>query len=101
MLLFGLANDLLFPSVLMVGSISAGMAVAMPGIGVLAIIGRRVAFGRMRDDDARCARFTAGLRITGATFVLLIGTLLFSLTYASSSQLTIPTQSSNLSQSPR
>ena len=46
-LLFGLANDLLVPSVLMVGSISAGMAVAMSGIGVLAIIGRRVAFGRM------------------------------------------------------
>ena len=92
-LLFGVANDLLFPAILMVSAISAGMALAMSGIGVLAILGRRVAFRRMKADDPRRARFTSGLRITGAACVLLIGTLLFGLTYSNASQLTVPTQS--------
>ena len=98
-LLFGVANDLLFPAILMVAAISTGMALAMSGIGVLAILGRRVAFRRMKADDPRRARFTSGLRITGAACVLLIGTLLFSLTYSNSGQLTLPPQSSNLSDS--
>ena len=96
-LLFGVANDLLFPAILMVAAISAGMALAMSGIGVLAILGRRVAFRRMKADDPRRARFTSGLRITGAACVLLIGTLLFGLTYSNASRLTVPTQSSSLS----
>ena len=96
-LLFGVANDLLFPAILMVAAISAGMALAMSGIGVLAILGRRVAFRRMKADDPRRARFTAGLRITGAACVLLIGTLLFALTFSNSGQLTIPSQSSSFS----
>ena len=98
-LLFGVANDLLFPAILMVAAISAGMALAMSGIGVLAILGRRVAFRRMKADDPRQARFTSGLRITGAACVLLIGTLLFTLTYSDPGQQTIPTQSSSLSKS--
>jgi len=81
-LLFGVANDLLFPAILMVAAISAGMAVAMSGIGLLAIAGRRAAFRRIKDDDPRKARFTAGLRIAGAALVLLIGGLLFGLTYS-------------------
>ena len=40
-LLFGMANDLLGPAILLVVSISFGMAVAMSGIGVLALLGRR------------------------------------------------------------
>jgi ABC-type nickel/cobalt efflux system permease component RcnA len=96
-LLFGVANDLLFPAILMVAAISAGMALAMSGIGVLAILGRRVAFRRMKADDPRRVSFTSGLRITGAACVLLIGTLLFALTFSNSGQLTIPTQSSSFS----
>jgi ABC-type nickel/cobalt efflux system permease component RcnA len=98
-LLFGLANDLLFPSILMVAAISTGMAIAMSGIGVLAILGRRVAFRRMKDDEARSARFTSGLRIAGAALVLMIGTLLFGLTYSHSGQLSLPVQPSELSAS--
>ena len=59
----------------------------MSGIGVLAILGRRMAFRRMKDDEAKRARFTSGLRIAGATVVLMIGTLLFGLTYSNSGQL--------------
>ncbi len=97
-LLFGVANDLLFPAILMVAAISAGMAIAMSGIGVLAILGRRMAFRRMKDDDARRARFTSGLRIAGAALVLMIGTLLFGLTYSNSGQLALPVQPSGLSE---
>jgi ABC-type nickel/cobalt efflux system permease component RcnA len=96
-LLFGVANDLLFPSILMVAAISTGMAIAMSGIGVLAILGRRLAFRRMKDDDARRSRFTSRLRIAGAALVLMIGTLLFGLTYSNSGQLTLPTQPPALS----
>jgi ABC-type nickel/cobalt efflux system permease component RcnA len=95
-LLFGVANDLLFPSILMVAAISAGMAIAMSGIGVLAIIGRRIAFRRMKDDDARRTRFTSHLRIAGATLVLMIGTLLFALAYSNSGQLALPAQPSGV-----
>jgi len=96
-LLFGVANDLLFPAILMVAAISAGMAPAMSGIGVLAILGRRVAFRRMTADDPRRVRFTSGLRITGAAFVLLIGTLLLTLTYTDPGQRTTTTQSQQFS----
>ena len=99
-LLFGVANDLLFPAILMVAAISAGMAIAMSGIGVLAILGRRMAFRRMKDDEAKRARFTSGLRIAGATVVLMIGTLLFGLTYSNSGQLALPVQPSALGASP-
>ncbi len=99
-LLFGVANDLLFPAILMVAAISAGMAIAMSGIGVLAILGRRIAFRRMKDDETKRARFTSGLRIAGAALVLMIGTLLFGLTYSNSGQLSLPVQPSELSASP-
>ena len=99
-LLFGVANDLLFPAILMVAAISAGMAIAMSGIGVLAILGRRMAFRRMKDDEAKRARFTSGLRIAGATVVLMIGTLLFGLTYSNSGQLALPAQPSAVGASP-
>jgi len=95
-LLFGVANDLLFPAILMVAAISAGMAIAMSGIGVLAIIGRRMAFRRMKDDEARRTRFTSRLRIAGAALVLMIGTLLFGLTYSTSRQLILPIQPAEL-----
>lgn len=94
-LLFGVANDLLFPAILMVAAISTGMAIAMSGIGALATLGRRMAFRRMKDDDARRARFTSRLRIAGAALVLMIGTLLFGMTYSNPGQLTLPAQSSD------
>lgn len=96
-LLFGVANDLLFPAILMVAAISTGMAIAMSGIGVLAILGRSLAFRRMKDDEARRARFTSRLRIAGAALVLMIGTLLFVLTYSDIGQLTLPSQTSGVS----
>lgn len=79
-LLFGMANDLLGPSIFMVVAISAGMAVAMSGIGVLAIMGRRFVDRRLEGDEEKHHRFAYRSRIAGAAAVLLIGVGLFSLT---------------------
>ncbi len=79
-LLFGMANNLLVPAILMVIAISAGMAVAMSGIGVLAIAGRNLVDRKMKGDAKRQARFVSGSRIAAAAVVLLIGCGLFTLT---------------------
>ncbi len=78
-LLFGMANDLLMPAILLVVAISVGMAVAMSGIGVLALLGRRVADQRMGREKSE--RFARKARVLGAAAVLLIGCGLFSLTW--------------------
>jgi nickel/cobalt exporter len=77
-MLFGLANDLVIPAILMVVAISAGMALAMAVIGVAAILGRNWAEARVAFDPVRRVWFEAGARIAGAACVLLIGAALFS-----------------------
>jgi nickel/cobalt exporter len=77
-MLFGLANDLVLPAILMVIAISAGMALAMAAIGVAAIMGRNWVEARVAFDPERRVRFEAGARIAGAACVLLIGAALFS-----------------------
>lgn len=76
-MLFGLANDLLVPAILMVIAISAGMAVAMSMIGMAAIWGRAALERRAGTNPGRKARFEAGIRLAGAGFVLLLGLALF------------------------
>ena len=78
-LLFGMANDLLGPAILLVVSISFGMAVAMSGIGVLALLGRRFA-DRKFAGPGKHDRFARVADILGAIAVLLIGCGLFGLT---------------------
>jgi ABC-type nickel/cobalt efflux system permease component RcnA len=80
-MLFGLANDLVFPATLMVAAISAGMAVAMAAIGVAAILGRRWMEARIGANEGNRIRFELSARVAGAACVLLIGTTLFGLTY--------------------
>lgn len=84
-LLFGVANDLLWPSVLMVVAISAGMALVLSGVGCAAILGRRVVDGRLAGDPVRRLRVTTLLRVGAAGGVLMIGSTLFVLTWASPS----------------
>jgi ABC-type nickel/cobalt efflux system permease component RcnA len=66
--------------VLLVAAISAGMAVAMSSLGIVAILFRQLVEKRLEASESRQRRFTAGVRIAGAACVLLIGLLLFSLT---------------------
>lgn len=81
-LLFGLANDLIWPAILMVFFISAGMAVAMSAIGVAALWGRQIAERKLSSNTQSRTRFELGARVTGAACVLVVGILLFSLTWA-------------------
>lgn len=76
-MLYGLANDLVMPAVFMVLAISAGMAIAMSAIGVLAILGRNLAERRLVQNEPRRRSFEIGARLVGSTCVLAIGTLLF------------------------
>ena len=84
-MLFGLANDLVVPAILMVVAISAGMALAMAAIGVAAILGRNWAEERVAFEPDRRAWFEARARIAGAACVLVIGAVLFT-AYAVQSQ---------------
>jgi nickel/cobalt exporter len=82
-MLFGLANDLIAPAILMVVAISAGMAVAMAGIGIAAILGRRFVERRLVSDGIGQRRFELGARLAGAASVVVIGAGLFGLALAS------------------
>jgi len=79
-MLYGLANDLVGPAVIMVIAISTGMAAAMAAIGLAAIWGHNLAAARWGSNEAQRMRFTLGAQLAGATAVLLIGAGLFALT---------------------
>ncbi|MXU65357.1 HoxN/HupN/NixA family nickel/cobalt transporter [Oceanomicrobium pacificus] len=79
-MLFGLANDLIWPAIVMVVAISAGMAVAMSAIGIAAIWSRNWVEGRIGSSDGQRERFALGARLAGAACVLAIGLTLFGLT---------------------
>ncbi len=80
-LLYGLANNLLWPSVAMVLAISAGMALTLAWIGAMAIMGRQYTDRRL---GKRRQWLTQWVRILGASCILLLGLGLFGLTLASS-----------------
>jgi len=79
-LLFGLSHNLLIPAVLMVMAMSLGMAIAMSGIGILAILGRNYTDRKLIQSDAARIRFHRTIRIAAAALIVVIGTSLFSLT---------------------
>lgn len=79
-MVFGLANDLILPAVIMVIAISFGMAVAMSAIGVAALWGRHWLEGRFEAGSKRRVRFEQNVRLAGASCVILIGVVLFGLT---------------------
>jgi len=81
-LLFGLANDLLWPSAIIVVAISLGMALALSAVGIAAILGRRYVDKRLGEDTARQGKIASGLRICAAAVVLLICGFLSTLTWA-------------------
>lgn len=78
-LLFGMAHDLLGPAILLVAAISLGMAVAMSGIGVLAIVSRRAIDRRL--EPGRRSNFANSARFAAALVVLFIGGSLFVMTW--------------------
>ncbi|MEO0405987.1 MAG: DUF3299 domain-containing protein [Cyanobacteria bacterium P01_A01_bin.135] len=82
-LLYGSANQLLWPSIAMVVAISVGMAITLAYIGILALAGRNYA---TRQAGQRLGGRYRGLhqwiRVAGAGSVLLLGVGLFGVTLA-------------------
>lgn len=76
-ILFGLANDLVVPAVIMVFAISVGMPVAMPAIEGSALSARNWAGTRCSPDPGRRHRFETGTQLAGAACVLAGGSALF------------------------
>ncbi|SPJ29196.1 HoxN/HupN/NixA family nickel/cobalt transporter [Falsiruegeria mediterranea] len=89
-MLFGLANDLIWPAILMVVFISIGMAVAMSAIGVAALWGRQWAASKFDAGSKGLERFELGIRFAGAMCVLAIGLVLFSVTWSLSPMPDVP-----------
>ena len=84
-LFYGLANNLLWPSVAMVVSISLGMAVTLAWIGMMAIFDRHYAdcyLGRQLSP-----RTYQIVKIAGASCVFLIGLGLFGVTFVTSGKI--------------
>jgi len=79
-MLYGLANDLVGPAIVMVAAISLGMAVAMAGLGIATIWGHNWAAARWKTNPVQRTRFAMGARFAGAAGVTAIGALLFTLT---------------------
>ena len=79
-LLYGLANDLLWFSVIMVAAISLGMAITLSAIGVVAILGRRGIDRKLGGRARQRERVALGLRVAGAATVALVGGGMFMLT---------------------
>ncbi|MGP1387826.1 MAG: HoxN/HupN/NixA family nickel/cobalt transporter [Thainema sp.] len=76
-MLYGLANDLVWPAMLMVLAISLGMGVTLSAIGLTALWGRAYLSRRMdRAAQWRYPLFQL-LNIVGAGGILLVGLLLF------------------------
>ncbi|NEQ48903.1 MAG: DUF3299 domain-containing protein [Leptolyngbya sp. SIO3F4] len=84
-LLYGSANNLLWPSIVMVIAISVGMAITLAWIGTLALMGRNYA-DRQADNrlgQQRYRRLHRWLKFVGSGCVLILGLSLFSITLVS------------------
>ncbi|MGF1496806.1 MAG: DUF3299 domain-containing protein [Elainellaceae cyanobacterium] len=80
MMLYGLANNMVGPAVLMVLAISLGMGVTLSAIGLIALWGRDYMSRRVGKTSRYRERLLRTLNITGASGVLLVGLLLFIIT---------------------
>ncbi len=82
-LLYGSANNLLWPSIVMVIAISLGMAITLAWIGTLALIGRNYVDRKAQLGERRYRRWHRWLKFAGSGCVLLLGLGMFGITLAS------------------
>jgi nickel/cobalt exporter len=76
-MLYGLANNMIGPAVLMVLGISLGMAITLSAIGVAVLVGRNYMSRRVEPTSQIHASLFRALNIAGASGILLVGLLLF------------------------
>lgn len=82
-LLYGAANNLLWPSIVMVIAISLGMAITLAWIGTLALMGRNYVDRKAQLGEQRYRRWHQWLKFAGSGCVLLLGLGLFGITLVS------------------
>jgi nickel/cobalt transporter (NicO) family protein len=75
-LLYAMANDILFAGMLLVGAIAAGMALTMGALGLLSVVARRSVAARVAAGGGE-RRFAAAMDYAGALAIMLIGSALF------------------------
>jgi ABC-type nickel/cobalt efflux system permease component RcnA len=76
-LLYAMANDILYAGMLLVTAIAAGMALTMGGLGILSVVARRAVAGRVAASGGREGQFAAALDYAGALAIMTIGGALF------------------------
>jgi ABC-type nickel/cobalt efflux system permease component RcnA len=76
-LLYAMANDILFAGVLLAVAIAAGMAVTMGGLGLLAVIARQTVASRLQARGGGNGRLAVVSDYGGALAIMAIGAGLF------------------------
>jgi nickel/cobalt transporter (NicO) family protein len=76
-LLYAMANDILFAGVLLALAIAADMAITMGGLGILSVIARRAVASRIEAGGGGSGRLAAVSDYGGALAILAIGAGLF------------------------
>jgi ABC-type nickel/cobalt efflux system permease component RcnA len=76
-LLYAMANDILYAGMLLVTAIAAGMALTMGGLGILCVVARRVVAGRVAASTGGKGQFAGALDYAGALAITVIGAALF------------------------
>jgi nickel/cobalt exporter len=72
-LLYAMANDILYAGMLLVGAIAAGMALTMGALGLLSVLARRSVAVRMAAGGQGERRFATAMDYAGALAIMLIG----------------------------
>ena len=76
-LLYAIANDILFAGVLLVVAIAAGMALTMGALGVLSIVARNAVAARVEAGGNGPGRFAVAMDYAGALAITALGGGLF------------------------
>jgi nickel/cobalt transporter (NicO) family protein len=76
-LLYAMANDILYAGMLLAVAIAAGMAITMGGLGVLAVIARQAVASRIQAPGDGSGRLAAVSDYAGALAIMAVGASLF------------------------
>jgi ABC-type nickel/cobalt efflux system permease component RcnA len=76
-MLFALANDMVFAGTMMVAAIAAGMAVTMSALGVLSILARSAVLSRVEPTGRTHSAVVRVLEYAGALVILTVSSVLF------------------------
>ena len=76
-MLFALANDMVFTGTVMVAAIAAGMAVTMSVLGIVGILARQVVLSRVEAAERRRSAVALALECAGALIILTVSSVLF------------------------